>query len=111
MSFYEDSGYRDEINDKKTIGYAIIVANIFANNPKLYRSGTEAEVKILKELFSKLGFEPIIFGEVTKHDFLSRMIQIGNNPITKKHDIIVLVICSHGFTDRILFPTQNMIKG
>ena len=96
------------INETGTIGYAIIVANEFKNYPNLHRCGAEAEGKMLEEIFTKLGFETIIFGDVTKQDFLSKMGKIRNDKKLNEHCIIALAICSHGSNNIVQFRAEEI---
>ena len=98
-----------KIREEGTVGFAIIVANKFEGVDKMVRDGTHAEIKMLTEIFTKLGFEPKIFGEVTSSELLDKMKDIKDDPILKSHDMIALAICSHGKPGRILFPTQEVI--
>ena len=100
-----------DINETEIVGYAIIFVNKFEHSVKLEpRCGAEDETKMLKEMFTKLGFQTIIFGEVTKERFLEIMREIRSDEELKKHSMIALAICSHGVFNNIMFPTQNMIS-
>ena len=100
-----------QIQDTNTIGYAIIVINKFEGKCGVDpRDGTEAETKILTEIFQKLGFETLNFGEVTAEYFLEKMSEIRNGEELQKHSMIALAICSHGLLDYVLFPTQEMLS-
>ena len=104
----EDSYY--EFRENGTVGFAIIVSNEFERGARNHRDGTKAEIKMLTEIFSKLRFETIIFGEVTSREFIDKMNDIRGDPILKNHDMIALAICSHGIPNEILFPIQETVN-
>ncbi|KAI6650389.1 hypothetical protein LOD99_5826 [Oopsacas minuta] len=99
-----------EIYETRPIGYGIIVANKFENTEHA-RNGTAAEIVLMTEIFTKLGFEPIIFGEVTKEEFIEKMRNIRNDEKLNKHNIIALAIFSHGYRGYIYFPKLHVIQG
>ena len=91
------------------LGNGFIIVNGFDHSPRK-RTGMEAEIKLLRQIFTSLGLKTEIYRDLTAEGFRSLIKGIREKCVPVKDSMVAMAISSHGFNHIIEFMPENWQK-
>lgn len=81
--------------DHEPHGLCVVINNEKFEDPKQDRPGTQEDSKILKSVFTRLGFRVLIYDNLTAGDIRSTLKELSKKDFVD-HDALVVCVLSHG---------------
>ncbi len=95
-----DSAIKTDIDHyhmkSKQVGFHLIFAQTFRNQCLLERLGTERDIEALRNAFSYLGFENVVFRDQSTNDLLDTLAQYSKRKDHTDKDCLAVTILTHG---------------
>jgi hypothetical protein len=100
LGIQTDSAIKTDIDHypmkSKQVGFHLIFAQTFKNHHWLERSGTELDIEALRNAFSYLGFENVVFRDQSKNDLLDTLALYSKRKDHTDKNCLAVTILTHG---------------